>query len=168
METKIQNNEIDYSRLGISGLGGWLVLVQIGIYGTLLSVVLRLLLNSIPMFMSEAWVMFTSKSSEYYHALWAPIIIFELIYDVLLVIFCIYILIKFYSKSWILPRLMIILYAAGFLVSLVGYIALEQIPLVKELESGNSIRDLIRPLLTCLIWIPYFLKSERVKNTFIR
>ncbi|HEY3858593.1 MAG TPA: DUF2569 family protein, partial [Gammaproteobacteria bacterium] len=35
-------------------------------------------------------------------------------------------------------------------------------------DANGTIIRLGRPVLVCAIWIPYFLTSVRVKNTFIR
>lgn len=45
---------------------------------------------------------------------------------------------------------------------------LSQIPMARELADGSSIRDIARSAIACAIWIPYFIKSERVQNTFVR
>lgn len=168
METKIEGNQSVPRPLGVSGLGGWLILVQIGLYGTLLLATVQLFTYSIPTFTSETWPLLTSKESEFYHPLWSPLITFETIYNVLLIAFCIYILINFYSKKRLLPTLMIVFYAASLIVSFIDYLVLLMIPLAREMEDGSSMRDLIRSALTCAIWIPYFIKSERVQNTFVR
>jgi len=112
--------------------------------------------------------MLTSRESEFYHELWGPLIIFEVIYNTLLIGFCIYVLFTFYSKKRMLPKLMIIFYAGSLLIGVIDYILMQMIPLAKELEDGSSVRDLFQSTLICLIWIPYFLKSVRVKNTFVR
>jgi hypothetical protein len=168
METNLQEKQSTPIPLGISGLGGWLVLVQIGIYGTLLLTCMQLFLYSIPSFQAETWSLLTSKESEIYHPLWGPVITFEAVYNALLIVFCIYILFHFYAKKWILPRLMIIFYAGSLLFGVIDYSVLQLIPMAREADGGGSIRDLIRSFFTCVIWIPYFLRSVRVKNTFIR
>ncbi|WP_423805225.1 DUF2569 domain-containing protein [Paenibacillus illinoisensis] len=71
------------------------------------------------------------------------------------------------EKKSVLPRLMVIYYSVSLAVGIIDYLLLLQIPLAKELEDGSAIRDIVRSVLTCAIWIPYFMKSERVHNTFV-
>lgn len=168
LETNINEMRDDNLRLGVSGLGGWLILIQIGLYLTLIGLVFQLVGNNLYSFTSEAWQLLTSKDSSLYDPLWKPIIIFEAVYNILFLIFTIYIIIQFYRKKSMVPRLMIIFYSLSLFIGIVDYIMLQQIAIAKELEDGSSIRDIIKSGITCLIWIPYFLKSERVMNTFIR
>lgn len=154
--------------LGISGLGGWLVLVQIGLYSTIVMLLVQLFQYSLPAFGQETWELLTSKDSEFYHVMWGPIMVFEMVYNVLFLLFCGYILIQFYQRRSILPRLMIIFYSASLIVGIVDSALLYQIPLARENEDGSTLRDTIRSIITCAIWIPYFIKSERVQNTFVR
>jgi len=168
METNVQETKMEYQPLGISGLGGWLVLVQIGLYGTLLLAVVQLFVYAIPSYAADTWTTLTSKDSELYHVLWGPLIAFETVYNIVLIAFCLYILFQFYTKKRMLPRLMIILYAGSLLFGVIDYVLMLQIPVARELDDGSLMRDMVRSALTCLIWIPYFMRSERVQNTFVR
>ena len=152
----------------ISGLGGWLILIQLGLIGTLFNAVVNLITFTLPSLFSDTWTLFTTKGSYLYHALWGPFFIFEAVYTVLLIGFSIYVLVVFYSKKKILPRLMIILYAGSLAYAIIDYSLVQQIPIAGEIVNGNPLRNLVRPTLTCLFFIPYFLKSVRVKNTFIK
>ena len=168
MESNLADKKYDNLPLGISGLGGWLIVVQIGIYATIVASALQLFIHFIPsIFLGEMDVL-TSKDSEFYHPLWMPVTIFEAAITVLVLVFCVYILVYFYEKRSILPRLMIIFYAAGFVVALFEHLLIYVIPLLKEVDGGESLRDMVRQIIGCAIWIPYFIKSERVRNTFIR
>jgi hypothetical protein len=165
---KAERNYEELPPLGISGFGGWLVLVQIGLFLTLANLNFQIFQNSLPSFGPEIWNVLTSRDSDMYHPLWAPIIVFEAIYNVLFLLFSLYAIVSFYQKKAIVPRLMIIFYGISFLIGAIDTLLVYQIPAAKELDSGDSIMDIVRSFITCLIWIPYFLKSERVKNTFIR
>ncbi|MBY0118027.1 DUF2569 domain-containing protein [Paenibacillus sp. FSL R5-0623] len=168
MEPHIQEQKADYRPLGVSGLGGWLILIQIGLFLTVILLVVQLFQQIIPTFTTETWEMLTSKQSDYYHPLWGPVLIFEMVYNTLFLLFSVYTIFAFYSKKAILPRLMIIFYGLSLAVGIIDYLLLLQIPLAKELEDGSSIREIAKSVITCAIWIPYFIKSERVHNTFVR
>lgn len=166
MESNVQKNHYEPLPLGVSGLGGWLVLVQIGLYGSILLTIFQII-NTIPMFNSESWWMLTSPHSPVYHPLWVPLIIFETIYAFAMIIFCIFILVRFYQKKAIVPRLMIVFYSVSLLCVTIDTLLYLQIPFLAELETGNPYKDMIRSAIGSAIWIPYFLKSVRVRNTFV-
>ena len=166
METNIQEKNNEYPLLGVSGLGGWLVLVQVGIYITIIMLLIQIFQYALPAFSAETWDILTIKQSEYYHPLWAPVIIYEAAFNILFLLFSIYILFNLYAKKIILPKLMIIFYSASLISGIIDYAALQQIPMARDLQDGNALRDILKSVVTCAIWIPYFLKSDRVYNTF--
>lgn len=163
-----QESMREYRPLGVSGLGGWLILIQIGLWFTLVMLLAQISQSVLPILNTETWEILTSKDSGYYHPLWGPMIIFEAIYNILFLLFTVYVIVAFYRKNAILPRLMIIFYSLSLAVVIVDSLLLSQIPMAKELADGSSIRDIARSAIACAIWIPYFIKSERVQNTFVR
>ncbi len=158
----------DYQPKPISGLGGWLILIHVGLYISLLMSLNQFSRELIPFIGSEEWGALTSKYSEYYHPLWAPGIILETVYHVVFILFTIFILVNFYSKRRAFIFLMIIYFSLNLLFYIIDSIIVYQIPILREYDDGNSLKLTVRQAISCAIWIPYFLKSKRVKNTFIR
>jgi len=156
--------------LGVSGLGGWLILVQIGLYLTILLNILTLNNDTLPAFSPGTWEMLTSKDSSWYDSLWAPLLIFELVVNILLILVSLFCLYNMYQKKSIFPKLMIIVYSLSLFIVILEYILINQISIVSEygLSGPDDVKDIVRAAITCAIWIPYFLKSERVQNTFIQ
>jgi hypothetical protein len=168
METKLQEKQYDQLPLGISGFGGWLIIVQVGLFATVILSLINLFRYSIPSFNAETWETLTSVQSSYYHPLWAPTIIFEAFIDGGIILYSLYIILNFYQKKSVVPRLMISFYSLSLLIAVIEYLFMLQIPDWKEADDGSSIRDIFKSILTCVIWIPYFLKSVRVRNTFVK
>jgi hypothetical protein len=168
LESHVVEKKKDYVPLGVAGLGGWLILVQIGLYITILMLFIQLFQYSVPAFSAETWDVLTSRQSEFFHPLWGPVLIFETLYNIVLLVFCAYILVVFYGKKSVLPRFMIIFYSTSLIIGIIDFVLLYQIPLARELGNEGSIRDIGRSALACAIWIPYFIKSERVHNTFLK
>ncbi|ETT32864.1 hypothetical protein C162_31384 [Paenibacillus sp. FSL R7-269] len=156
-----------YPPLRPSGLGGWLVLVQIGLVATLFQVSLQLINYNIPSFGREYWDLLASPQGEMNHPLWAPAFIFEAAANGVLLLLTIFTLILFYQKKARLPRMMILLYSVNLLIGIIDYVLVMNIPVASELQDGSSMRDLIRAVFTCALWTAYFRKSERVRYTFI-
>lgn len=63
---------------------------------------------------------------------------------------------------------MIIYFSSILALHTIDWILTLQIPLMWEIEGGVSPKEVIRQVIVSAIWIPYFLKSKRVKNTFVR
>ncbi|WP_054943070.1 DUF2569 domain-containing protein [Paenibacillus ihuae] len=149
------------------GLGGWLVLIQIGLYLTLISTVLTIFQFFNSTFGSETWDMLTTPGGVDYHNLWRPTLLFEVIANIVIVLLAAYLLILLYNKKSVFPRWLIFFYLGNLLVLIVDAVLLSNIPSSDDWVSGNRVQDIARTMLTCLIWITYVLRSKRVRNTFV-
>ncbi|RKP57999.1 DUF2569 domain-containing protein [Cohnella endophytica] len=170
MENNTVETNYEYKNelpLGVKGLGGWLILVQIGLYATLLMLIIQLTKNNIPSITGELWSELTDKNSSMYHVLWGPLLVFELVVNASLFLLVLYCLYSMYRKQSIFPRLIIILISLGLVVGIIDYILIFQIQDSFNIEEGNSTSGIFRSIITCAIWIPYFRKSVRVQNTFV-
>lgn len=146
----------------LQGLGGWLIVVQFGIWvriighiGILGSLAAQLNLST--------WNAVTSPVSAHYHPAWAGTLIFETAASLIMLIIQLAALVFLYQRRWIFPRLVIGIFIALLALDALDTYLCSQIPGV----DANP-RTVIQFLFACAIWIPYLLVSKRVRATFIR
>ena len=65
------------------------------------------------------------------------------------------------------PRLLIIWVASFVAIQAVDILLMSQIPMAASQLGSGDFRELARAVISAAIWIPYFLKSKRVANTFV-
>ncbi len=145
------------------GLGGWLILPGLGlilsplVLGFAIYQIIMLFLND------AAWSAITTVGSPQYIPNIAPLVIAEFLVNIAFFFFSLVLLYLFFKESRLIPKLMIIFYAlsAVFVVLdlLVGSMVVNS---HVDVDIGS-----IRAILTALIWIPYFMMSKRVKQTFV-
>lgn len=153
---------------GPQGIGGWLILPLLGLIATPFRVGFLTLRDLLPAFQPETWNVLTTPGSGFYHPLWAPMLIFEVTANCVVILFSIVLLWLFFKKSKRVPMLVITWYLVIIGAQIVDEILGGRIPAVAAADDGTSLRELARSVGTALIWIPYFLVSKRVKNTFVR
>jgi hypothetical protein len=154
----------------LSGLRGWLILLGIGVViGPIRS------FSSGFVWFSQASIMLndgtlevmTTPGSEYYHGLWLPLFVFELIYAVALCFAALYLVYLFFTKHAWFPKVYIIISLIGIgVTALDAWLVTLILPNASmfDVESG---RLFIQQIIGAIIWIPYLLSSERVKATFV-
>lgn len=149
-----------------SGLGGWLILPMLGLILSPIKLGAMLATTYYPIFSEGYWEVLTNPGSEAYHALWAPLLIFEIVGNSGFLIGAIVLLVFFFQRHHRFPTLMI--WFLGLNLAFVGidFFAADLIPAVAAAPDPESTQELIRAITGAAIWIPYFLKSVRVKNTF--
>lgn len=92
---------------------------------------------------------------------------FEFVFQLLFLLFSIYLISIFFRRKKTLPKLYIY-----FSLSVLIYMLLDLcfginvFPDLVRLEY-DTVKHVIRSLISALIWIPYFITSVRVKKTFI-
>lgn len=150
------------------GLGGWLILVGIGLFLTPFIIMASLLMDYLPIFTEGYWEVMTTPGSEAYHPLWAPVITVEIIGNIFFILFGIVLVILFFTKSHRFPKFAIVFYASNLLFIVFDLLWASGIPAVSALGYYDSFKDMVQALAKCAIWIPYMLVSKRVKNTFVR
>jgi len=151
----------------LTGIGGWLVLPAIGTLVTPL-VFLYSIWSGIGSFSVEVWSSLTTPSGDAYHALWAPLLLFELAANITLVGLSLLLMVLFFKKRSSVPRLYIGLLVYMVVVQVADIVLAARLERETGLDLELSARDAIRPVISSLIWGAYFLRSERVRSTFTR
>ena len=153
----------------LQGLGGWLLLVMLGLIVSPIRISLMLFRDHAPIFSDGTWQALTSSSSEHYHALWAPFISFEIAGNVLLIVLALATLCFLLMKSKYAPAIAITWLLTGLVFVVGDFILAQQIPLIANQPTDpETMKELARSVIGAAIWIPYFLLSKRVKVTFTR
>lgn len=152
----------------LNGIGGWLILVAIGIVLAPLSISFDLFSTYIPLFINGSWSMLNNPNSEIYNPSLASFVVVELIANIVFVLICSYIAYLFFTKKQALPKWYIgflILYPIFIIADayFLTYI-LPEIPVFDQ----DTVTQVARSLITCAILIPYIMISKRVGATFTR
>ena len=154
---------------GPVGLGGWLIIPIIGLIYLPIRLAISVKSDYLPIFQEGYWEVLTTPGSEAYHHLWGPYIIFEIVVNAVFLVACLYLLFLMFTKSYKLPKLIIIFYCANLIFVVADYFMGNMIPAVAtQINDKEVIKEVIRSVLGVLIWVPYFLVSKRVKNTFVK
>ncbi len=141
--------------------GGWLILPAIGLAISPFKLVYDIV--NAGFFNPMIWTAYVDDKFEY-----TLYIGFELAYNILYLVFVILLCILFIKKRTSFPKLIIVMYIANLLIPVVdalGYYVVFSADQVFDLEDRKLI---MRSLIGACIWIPYFITSKRVKNTFTR
>ncbi|MEQ8789185.1 MAG: DUF2569 domain-containing protein [Pirellulaceae bacterium] len=151
---------------GPQGLGGWLILVGIGLAITPFRLGAVIFLIHVPLFTNGTWEVLTSPGSPQYHPLWAPLLIFEVLTNVAFIVTYLVVGYLFLSRSRFFPRTYITVACINLFFIIFDAWACSFVLQGDSIFDPDTTREIVRSLISAAIWIPYMLVSKRVKNTF--
>ncbi len=150
------------------GLKGWLILPAIGLFASAIRLTLLLMRDFWPIFRDGGWQVLTTPGTAAYHQLWGPLLIFEIVGNTFFILANVALIFFFFSKHWRFPALYIAMLGLNVLFVVSDFFFGNMVPAVAAATDTQSVRELARSLAAAAIWIPYFLRSKRVKNTFVK
>lgn len=152
----------------LRGLGGWLVLVGIGIVLSPIRLLVTYVPMYLPIFEDGTWEILTTEGSEAYHILWAPLLIGEIIFNACMIGIFIYLIYLFFSKHYMFPKIFIGVFVVTLIfIPLDAWVVSLIIP-NEPIFDPETAKEFGRSLVGALIWVPYMIVSKRVKATFAK
>ena len=149
-------------------IGGWLVLVAISLIAAPFVVLMQILPQE-GYYDAYTWSALWSTEGPTGKPM-VLLIALELVINIALLIYSIVVIILFFKRRTIVPRLMIILYASTLAFLVLDNVAADLLAgdMFTPQENQEAFKEIIKAIIRCAIWIPYFLISERVKETFVK
>jgi hypothetical protein len=171
-KSMVQNKDIDNENNKYKGLGGWLIVVAIGLF---VHVFLSFygIYEMITIFIDGSVDIFYDSASEYYIPGFFNLLIFEFIVAVLIFIISIYLIFLFFKKKKIFPEYYILFFIALVVFSVIDHIAFSSFAIPNETRSlfneifAEQETEALQAGIRAVIWIMYMKMSKRVKMTFI-
>lgn len=146
-----------------TGIGGWLILVILGYIRSFVSYASAIseIYNH---YIDGSIALIADRESGYYNPQLLSVINFEMITNISILLFLVVIAVCLFRKKKIFPKLAIALIIISGTVTVFDYIFAYLIGLeVTDFE----IAEIVGMLIGSIPWIFYFIKSKRVKNTFV-
>ena len=149
------------------GLGGWLILIGLGVALAPIRLLTTLTTVYKPLFDDGTWQLLTTAGSEDYIPHFGTLLIAEITFNSLMLLASIYLVYLFFTKHYLFPRVFI-----GLALATLVFIPLDawcvtrlfpEQPMFDQQTTG----ELVKTIITAVIWIPYMLVSKRVKATFV-
>lgn len=152
----------------LNGIGGWLILVAIGIVLTPIRLALATAVTFGPIFTNGSWEAMTTPGSEAFSPYWGPIIVTEILVNLAMLLISFVLVALFFTKKRLFPRLYVGFAIFSFLVVIVDAYAVTLVLPAEQVFTQETAMEISRSLVMLCIWVPYMLISQRVKSTFVR
>ena len=150
-----------------SGLGGWLILVGLGVVFTPLKLLAVVPKTFLTIFNDGTYDLITTPGTEAYHPFWSTIIWGEILVNAVIFVASIYLAYLYFSKKSLFPKFYIWI-AVGSLAFILLDAVLVKVVLPNEpIFDPDTIKEVARSGIVVLIWVPYMMLSKRVKATFL-
>lgn len=148
-------------------LGGWLVLLAIGMVVTPIRMIAVFSQTFTPLFQDGLWAQLTSPSSSNYVPGLSGILIFEIIGNICLLVAWIYMAIRFFGKKINSPKFYTVLSICSVVFIIIDAVAVTAVMPHIPLMDAETGKELFRGLFACCVWAPYLIKSKRSRETFV-
>jgi len=149
----------------LAGIGGWLWLYAIAVLLTPLGV-LRHLWMDLAAYGNSGWSTYAVFGGAHYHPLYAPLLLFELLAQLAMLVASLLLLRLFLARRSSFPRLVLAFYAFLACFQCVDLLLASGLP-GHELGAQAMTKPL-RALAGVALWTSYVLLSRRVRSTFVR
>lgn len=147
----------------LKGIAGWLIFPMLGIVLSLIILPFSIYEQNAQVI--EYWDELTNPLSNSFIPLFKELIYFEMLGNVILYAILLFLCYLFFTKKKLTIRVYIF-FQLFSLVLAISDIILANVLLDLDVEASD-IQGIFRGVISCAIWIPYFLVSRRVKNTFV-
>jgi len=151
----------------LEGLGGWLILVGIGVILGTLRMVFVSITSYVPLITDGTWEAVTDPSNEFYVSGLGTLLGVEVAVNTVIILASCYMVFLFFSKDRKFPKWFIgvSIFSLIFIVIDVfwGGLFFPEDPVF----DPDTAREFGRSLIQCLVWVPYMLVSKRVAATFV-
>ena len=149
-------------KIGLGGaLSAWLFFVCYGIIRRIFHIDLHMLSD-------DTWHSITTRGSDLYNPLWALLLIYEFILQFIMPVLLVGLVVLYSIKSRLFSKLVVRFYLLSFALVLIDVLGACYIHLSVKFEMTQIFYELAESLIALCIWVPYFRKSERVKEIFIK
>lgn len=148
-------------------IGGWLILVGIGVVISPIRLGIYFGNTFPPVFRDGTYELLSTPGTEIYHPLWIPLIWGEIIVNILILFASVYLIFLFFSKKKFFPKFYIFLSIFSFVFILIDAMLVKIVLPDLPIFDADTTKELARAIIQIMIWVPYMLISKRVKETFI-
>lgn len=148
----------------LEGIGGWLVLPAIGVVIS----PLMILVTSKELWFAYSSVQWSIVGDQFNGSALKIIIGAETIGNVGLLVMSVFLIVMFFQKRHTLPRFFILFMVISFALVGADLLAVSLFFPQKDLIEQSDIQKFVRQTISTVIWTLYFLKSKRVRATFVR
>lgn len=149
------------------GISGWLILVAIGLVVAPFRLYFTTLTLYPDLFENGSWSLLTDPSSTEYVRGVALLLYSEIVFNLFLLSCLIYLIYLFFSKKAIFPKAYITVSVIGLIYLPINAVMASMLFPQTTIFDTETIKDILLTLVSAAIWIPYMLRSSRVKNTFV-
>jgi hypothetical protein len=152
---------------GPKGLGGWLILVGLGVVISPLRIVFEGVTAFGPLLRDNILRDVADPHSSSYVAYLAEFIYIEMLFNVIFAVWAVLNLVWFFSQSTKFPASFRYFLLAN-LAFLVGdtFVSTNFMP-SNEAFDPATVKAIVQSAIAAAIWVPYTIVSKRVKNTFV-
>lgn len=146
-------------------IGGWLVVIGLGLALTPVLIFVQFFTTS-GYFDAALWPAIFNTSENYALGI---LLLFEIIYNSAYLVFSAFVLVLFAQRRTIAPRMIIWFFSVSLVASGLDTFASIQLgPGLTAPEEQEMYKELAKTFFRSIIWIPYFIFSDRVKETFTK
>jgi ABC-type multidrug transport system permease subunit len=150
----------------VQGLRGWLILVGIGVTVAPIKIA-----TGFPIFYnifeSGSWDILTTPGTPAYHPFWSTLLSLEILVNLGIFIAAVYLAFLFFTKKKQFPKFYIGIVVFSLVFVLIDALLTKIVVPNDPIFDPAIVKQLITGLVTVLIWVPYMVRSKRVKATFI-
>jgi hypothetical protein len=153
------------------GIGGWLLLPIAVLCATIYGFFEEFQRSTLALLGPGLWDVFVMPGTYFYHSPWVIVIVGNAVLEIAILVVSVVALVAIWRKKKAVPHIMIGFYVLALSLTsmnalLTFYFLAKISPELANQITTDVIRKEVGIVIIASVFIPYFLKSKRVKNTF--